>query len=58
MVVECGDLIAARRHAIAGIRAILASEAGQGPIDLNRYIEITDAAGAPVMRVSFCEAII
>jgi hypothetical protein len=57
-MVVCGDLKAARRHAIAAIRTILASEAGQGPINLNRHIEVTDLEGAPVLYVSFCEAII
>lgn len=56
--IECIDLIAVRQHLIMRIRSILSAEAGQGPVNLNRYIEITDAAGTSVIHVSFCDALI
>lgn len=56
--IDCLDLKATRQHILARIRRILEDEVGQGPVNLNRYIEITDAAGTPVIHVSFCDAII
>jgi hypothetical protein len=52
---EMPDLDAARREAIARIRATLNREAASGEIDPARYVEITDAQGVVLDVVKFSD---
>ena len=54
---ELPDLAAAKRKALERIRGLLHEEAGNGPPDLNRYVEITDEAGVLVAIVHFREVL-
>jgi hypothetical protein len=54
---DFADLAAARAEAIRGIRSLLASELGEGRVDLGGRIEIADAAGGVLQTVAFAEAI-
>lgn len=51
------DVPAAKRAAIAGIRAVLSADALDGQIDLGGYLDIVDDAGRIVERVGFRDAI-
>lgn len=55
---ELADLAAARRHAVAEIRALISSDVRDGIFDLHGSLEITDAAGARLLRVGFAESLL
>jgi len=48
---------AAYEEAIVAARGLLAREVGQGPLSLDRHIEVTDSDGNSLVVVSFAEAI-
>lgn len=54
---EFAGLPAARAEAIRGIRSMLASELGEGRIELGGRIEIADANGLVLEKVPFAEAL-
>jgi hypothetical protein len=54
---ELADADAARREALAGARALAADQVKKGRLDLRHRIEVADEAGAPVLRVTFEEAV-
>jgi hypothetical protein len=54
---DFADLPAARAEAIRGIRSLLASELGEGRVDLGGRIEIADVDGHILQTVAFAEAI-
>jgi len=51
------DSEAARRTALAGARALAADQVRTGRLDLRHRIEVADDGGAPVLTVTFDEAI-
>ncbi len=51
------DLSAARGHAIAGLRDIMAEDVRKGQLNLGCFIEIEDADGALVTTVQFLDAV-
>lgn len=54
--VDLQDEAAARNMAMDSIRSIIAEEARKGIIDLDGYIDLTDAAAQPLTRIAFPEA--
>ncbi len=54
---ELPDLAAARDAAIREARELAAETVMQGRLDLGHFIEVADAAGAPLFRVRFGEAV-
>jgi hypothetical protein len=54
--IELPNLETARRVAIKRIRALLNSEAGSGPLNLDRTVEITNVDGDVLSLVTFREA--
>ena len=54
---ELPDLETVRRQALKGARSIISGEAMQGYVDMERRIEVTDDAGAPVLAIPFDEAV-
>jgi hypothetical protein len=54
---ELPDAGAARRAALAGIREMMCEQLRHGRLALGHRVEIVDEAGAPVMVVTFAEAV-
>jgi hypothetical protein len=54
---EADSLSEAREKAVAGIRSLLAAEAGNGEINFKGRIEIRDETGKMLLAVPFAEAI-
>lgn len=54
---ELADLAAAHDEAIRGIRSLLASEVGEGAMDLGGRIEIADGDGRILKTVAFSDAV-
>ena len=54
---EVADLAAAREHAIAGLRDIMAGEMRVGQLNVASFVEIEDEHHKLVMTVPFVEAV-
>ena len=54
---ELLDLAAARRAALEGARSLICEDVGQGRLNLNGILEVTDATGEPLFELSFREAV-
>lgn len=51
------DAKAARAHAIAGARSLLAEDIKSGSANLNDFVEVSDEAGGTLFRVRYGEAV-
>jgi hypothetical protein len=54
---ELADLDAARRAALTGARALIASEVLDGRLTLGTVMEVQDGRGETVMRLPFRDAV-
>jgi hypothetical protein len=54
---EANSLSEAREKAVAGIRSLIASEAGNGEINFKGRIDISDEAGKLLLSVPFADAV-
>lgn len=51
------DIAAARRHAIAGARALMAEDIRDGSLYLSDYIEVSDHSGQVLLTIRFSAAV-
>jgi hypothetical protein len=54
---ELADAEAARGAALAGARSMICDQIKNGRLILHHRVEVEDAAGAPVLRLAFGDAI-
>lgn len=54
---ELPDAEAARVHAVAGARSLLAEDIKSGAANLNDFVEVTDETGKMLFRVRYGEAV-